>query len=355
MGGTSGSAGTQAYLEWTDNSQNEASFKVYKNGSLIYTTAANAEAYTATGLTPGATYTFYVKAYNATAGLSASSNVLSLKMDDPPAKPTGLTATPLTTTSIRLNWTDNSDNEVDFHIEESSTSGTTGFSQVATVSANVVTYPRTGLVSNTQYWYRVRAHNASGYSAYCTVATAVTLAALAAPTNLALTAAKVGGSYGVEVIFTDNSELEDYHVIQRKTGAGSYADLVSLAPNRTYYHDATAVAGTTYTYQVRAEQGVVDSGYSNEATITVPDTPVAPTGLTVSEYQDTWARLSWTPTTGEDGYSIEQSPDGTTFAEIMRIGPGISSIKVTGLVASTLYYWRVRAYNGAGYSHWASV
>jgi fibronectin type 3 domain-containing protein len=355
LSGYSSTAGTQAPLTWNDNSQNEASFKVYKNGVLLYTTAVNAEAYTATGLTPGATYTFYIKAYNAAAGYSPPSNTLTLTMADPPSKPSGLTAMSLSTTTIRLNWTDNSDNEVDFHIEESAVGPTSDFSEIATVGAKVVTYLRTGRTSNTQYWYRVRAHNASGYSGYCTVATAVTFAAIAAPTNLVCTAAKVGGAYGVECIFEDNSELEDSHIIERKT-TGAFAELVTLAPNRTYYHDTTAAAGTTYTYRVRAKQGVSTySSYSNEAAIAVPDVPTAPTGLAVSEYQDTWIKITWVKTSGEVGYSIEMNTSGGAYSEIARIEAGIESFKKTGLAASILYGFKIRAYNGAGNSSYTSI
>jgi fibronectin type 3 domain-containing protein len=354
LSGYSNAGGTEAPLTWNDNSQNEASFKVYKNGALLYTTAANATSYTATGLTPGATYTFYIKAYNAAAGYSAASNTLELTMADPPAKPSGLTATPTGTTTIRLNWTDNSDNEVDFHVERSATSGTAGFSQIGTVGANVKTYGDTGRTSNTQYWYRVRAHNASGYSGYSNVATAVTFAAIAVPTNLVCTAAKVGGAYGVECIFEDNSELEDSHIIERKT-TGAYAELVTLAPNRTYYHDATAAAGTTYTYRVRAKQGASTySSYSNEAEIAVPDVPAAPTGLAISEYQDTWVKITWVKTSGEVGYSIEMNTSGGAYAEIARIEAGIESFKKTGLAASILYGFKIRAYSGAGNSAYTS-
>lgn len=353
LSGYSNAGGTEAVLSWTDNSQNEASFKVYKNGSLIYTTAANATGYTATGLTPGATYSFYIKAYNATAGYSPASNTLYLTMADPPAKPSDLTATPTATTKVRLNWTDNSDNEVDFHIEKSSTSATAGFSEVTTVGANVTTYEVTSLTSNTQYWFRVRAHNASGYSAYCTVATAVTLAAIAAPTNLTLTAAKVGGSYGVEVLFTDNSELEDYHIIERKESGGSYSVLVSLPPNQTYYHDATVSAGATYYYRVRAKQGASSySSYSDEMSIAVSDVPSTPGSFAVAEYQDTTVRLTWVAVSGTVGYIIYQSDDdGSNYTEIVRIPhAAVTGITVYGLTASTHYHWGIRAYNAKGSS-----
>ncbi|MCX6758826.1 MAG: fibronectin type III domain-containing protein, partial [Candidatus Nealsonbacteria bacterium] len=67
-------------LSWTDNSSNETGFKVYKNGQLIHTTAANETEYTVSSLSSSMTYSFYVKATNA-AGNSASSNTISVETD----------------------------------------------------------------------------------------------------------------------------------------------------------------------------------------------------------------------------------------------------------------------------------
>ena len=51
------------------------------------------------------------------------------------------------------------------------------FAQIATVGANVKTYANTGLSSYTSYYYRVRAYNAAGNSAYSNTASARTLSA----------------------------------------------------------------------------------------------------------------------------------------------------------------------------------
>ncbi len=60
-------------LSWTDNSNNETGFKIYRDGELISTTSANVTSYTDTGLSSSTTYSYYVKAYN-DSGLSAASN-----------------------------------------------------------------------------------------------------------------------------------------------------------------------------------------------------------------------------------------------------------------------------------------
>ncbi|HMN11822.1 MAG TPA: putative glycoside hydrolase [Bellilinea sp.] len=81
-----------------------------------------------------------------------------------PAAPTGLSATASGTDQVDLAWTDNATNETGFTIERS-TDGAT-WAQIAVTAADAESYSDTGLASNTTYYYRVRAVNASGYSAY---------------------------------------------------------------------------------------------------------------------------------------------------------------------------------------------
>lgn len=89
-----------------------------------------------------------------------------------PAAPSSLTATAVSRSQINLSWTDNAGNEDGFKIERS-TDGV-NFTQIATVGANVPTYSNTGLAKNRTYYYRVRAYNSAGNSAYSNTANART-------------------------------------------------------------------------------------------------------------------------------------------------------------------------------------
>ena len=68
---------------------------------------------------------------------------------------------------IHLTWSDGSDNETGFTIDQS-LDGIT-FGTAGTVAANATTFDVTGLIASTSYTYRVRAFNASGNSAYSNV------------------------------------------------------------------------------------------------------------------------------------------------------------------------------------------
>ncbi len=123
----------------------------------------------------------------------------------PPAAPTALTALPASAIQINLTWTDNSTNELGFEIWRS-TDGTT-YTNINTSPAGSTSYSDASLAVNTTYYYKVRAINTAGNSAYTNVAGATTLnnqanAGLVARWNLddgsgTVAADSIGGDNGV--------------------------------------------------------------------------------------------------------------------------------------------------------------
>lgn len=105
--------------------------------------------------------------------------LISGSVPSPPAAPSSLTATTVDSSHINLSWTDNSNNEEVFSIERKITGG--NFATIATVTANSTSYADTALSPSTQYFYRVRAFNQGGYSAYSNEANATTNAVFNPP------------------------------------------------------------------------------------------------------------------------------------------------------------------------------
>lgn len=96
---------------------------------------------------------------------------------NPPAAPSGLAATAVSSSRIDLGWTDNAADESGYDIERSLDG--VSYSLLASVGANVSTFSNTGLTAATTYFYRVAARNASGSSSWSNTASATTQASSA--------------------------------------------------------------------------------------------------------------------------------------------------------------------------------
>jgi hypothetical protein len=90
----------------------------------------------------------------------------------PPAAPTNLTATALSSTRIDLSWMDNATNESAFGILRRTSAD--AWTRIAVVGPNMTAYSDTSVVGGTQYFYRVRAGNSGGQSAFSNTASATT-------------------------------------------------------------------------------------------------------------------------------------------------------------------------------------
>jgi PKD repeat protein len=123
--------------------------------------------------TPG-TYTATLTVTdNGNATGTASKSIL-VSAPAPPAAPTGLAATALSGSSIRLVWANASTSQTSVLVERCKGSGCTNFVQVAAAAGTATTFTDAGLASRTTYTYRVRAQNAGGLSPYSNLASART-------------------------------------------------------------------------------------------------------------------------------------------------------------------------------------
>lgn len=183
-------------------------------------------------------------------GSNLPANAIGGAVVTPPAAPTGLSATAAACNQINLSWTDNADNESGFKIERSLNGST--FSQLATVGANVTAYSDTTVAESTTYWYRVRATNSAGDSAYSNTASASTPtcppAPPAAPTNLTATGIKSGAVLN----WTDNSSNETGFRIYRGTTSSNLSLVATVGANVTTYTNSGLARRTTYYFKVCA-------------------------------------------------------------------------------------------------------
>jgi hypothetical protein len=147
--------------------------------------SADAGSYSLSGTTPtsltttnfsglsvikNASTTFEVGAvYTSGTGGARLSNIQTVITYTPaaPLAPSGLSSSVITTgtsTYVSSGWVDNSNNETGFLIERSLDNVL--FSVVASTTAGITSYNNFGVASGATYYYKVRAFNTGGFSAY---------------------------------------------------------------------------------------------------------------------------------------------------------------------------------------------
>jgi chitodextrinase len=141
------------------------------------------------------------------------------------------------------------------------------------------------------------------------------------------------------------SGVAAYDIYRLDPGNSTRTYLATVGPNKTSYSDATAAAGTAYTYSVdtRDQAGNVATGTAAPLGDVTP--PSAPSNLQGASSGQTGATLSWTASTdnvGVTGYRIYRngSQVGTPTTQ--------TSYNDTGLAAATTYAYTVKAVDAAG-------
>ena len=358
---------SQINLAWTDNASNESGFRIERSAdgatfTEIGVVGSNVTTYASTSLSAATQYWYRVRAYNAT-GQSAYAGPASATTQPAaptaPAAPTNLSATAVSSTQINLTWTDNASNESGFRIERSADGVT--FTEIGVVGSNVTTYANTSLSAATQYWYRVRAYNATGPSAYAGPASATTQPAAptapAAPTNLSATAVS---SSQINLTWTDNASNESGFRIERSADGVTFTEIGVVGSNVTTYASTSLSAATQYWYRVRAYNATGPSAYAGPASATTQPAPPsqppsAPTGL-IGTRQPGRITLTWTDSSSnETGFSIERSLDGLAFSQIATVPQNVSTYVDTSPGATKFVFYRVRAFNLAGNSAYSNT
>ncbi|HWC76047.1 MAG TPA: fibronectin type III domain-containing protein, partial [Blastocatellia bacterium] len=144
-------------------------------GSLVGCTSADFQGaggaeFIQRNLTAGTTYFIVVDGFGGDSGDFSIFFEPSIPLA--PNAPSNLVATALSGAEIRLNWDDNSSNELGFRIERSLDGF--AFNEIATTEPNAEVFNDTTVAANTTYFYRVLAFNNFGNSAPSNVAGATT-------------------------------------------------------------------------------------------------------------------------------------------------------------------------------------
>jgi phosphodiesterase/alkaline phosphatase D-like protein len=346
---------TEAWFEWGNTPELG---QTTPRQTLTPSGAAQAVTAAVGGLTPNTAYFFRVAAGNA-GGTTRGEVETFTTPDVPPTAPSNLTAGAELLT-IHLSWADNSGNEQGFRIERRP-EGSSDWQEIAVVGANVTSFVDAGLALTTRYFYRVRAFNQVGASAYSDEAQAVTpgapLSITDSPSNVTPSSATLHGSVNPRGALTrawfewgTTAQLGNQTPPQTIQGGlpaqGINVVVSGLSPN------------TPFHFRVVAENGV-GTTHGQIRTFTTPDVPpAAPSNLAATAVSASQINLVWTDNSSNElGFRIELCTGAqcSNFAQIDSVAANVTSFQNTGLAPNTSYRYRVRAFNSAGASAYSNI
>ncbi len=325
---------------------------------------ATYEAATLTKLSEGTTYLLKVRAINGdgTPSYWSSELVVTTLKRTAPRAPYNVVALTASANTNDLKWSVGglqdgiTNNRVRIHIYRTSSGEDAGdYKQIADLGPDAESYSDNQAASNTKYWYKVVAVNYQGLSP---VSSIVNAGSPFSPSQLATAMATDAlGNPVIQATWKDNSNDEDSFTLERAIDADFTKEVVKafLTKNTTSAVSLPLEEGLTYYFRVKSSNVNGHLAYSDVTKVSTEITaaPNAPYALKASASSGAVA-LTWGDDSNkEEGFEIERSSDGTTFAKIASTGRNENSY--TDKTASKTAYYRVRAINSKGNSAYSNV
>lgn len=252
-----------------------------------------------------------------------------------------------------IGWTDNSMNEHKFVLERSA-GNEDNFVPIDTLAFDVASAVDGKIASGVTYFYRVKAVNNAGGSAYSNVDALKWTAPPTAPDKLSVEMHTPGEFV---ISWADNSSDEESFILERsETNSQRFVAIDTLATNVTSAQDQHLVSGTTYFYRIKAVNDGGASGYSNIGFLrwTVP--PLAPNGLTVEVQSPGAFLVSWMDNSdNEDSFILERSENNQNFFSIDTLAADVTQVYDHDIVSATTYFYHVKAVNKGGASDYSNT
>ena len=319
------------------------SYRIYRSTSrgsgysLLGTTTATS--YTNTGAKAGTTYYYRVKACNDT-GLSPYSNIVSgqVKSVTPkPSAPVVKIGHSAASGKPMLTW--NAVSGATSYKVYRATSQKGTYSLLGTVTAT--SYTNTGAKAGVTYYYKVKAVNSAGESAFSNVVSGKT-------TVTTLTMGHSASSGKPQLTWKAVSGAASYRVYRATTKNGAYT-VINTTKALTYTNTGAAL-GTTYYYKVEALNAAGKSmGFS--AIVEGKVAPVLAVGYSSVSGKP---QLTWKAVPGATEYQVYRSIQQNSGYSKINTTTATSYVN-TGAKAGTTYYYRIVAVKGTAASDFSNI
>jgi len=341
---------TSVYISW-DQVAAADSYVLTKDGSVLKTVLATE--YTDSSCTSDTSYEYQIAAQNSEGTSANSSAVTVTTLQAAPAAPSGLAVDSTSAYEVTLTWTGVSTAD-DYYIYRADESGG-NFSQVGVVSTT--TFTNTGLSPESVYYYKLKASNSGGKSAYTSEVPAETLAGLSTVTWDDLF---VISDSAIELSWYSVDGASGYRAYRAETSLGPWDNMVYEGGDTTYI-DTSLDAETRYYYRIKAYDSVgvtsplstVESSITYTAPDSVPSAPSVDSNVKVTAET---ATVYWSSVEDAQGYRVYYSTDSAVDSTDPMVGAGgATEITVSGLTSETQYWFAVVAFNTVGDSEFSSV
>ncbi|MFI5377902.1 MAG: fibronectin type III domain-containing protein [Tepidisphaerales bacterium] len=267
-----------------------------------------------------------------------------------PDAPTTLTLTGTASgQNVTLAWTDNSDIEDGFVIEQADDSDPDAYSAVAFAPTDAEAFTVSGpFHPSTTYYFRVSALCGSTLSDPTDALDVLVPAVPEYPTDLTATVdPEQDPQTQITLAWTDNAaDDEDYTVLRSDDGGDTWTT-IALDDHESGYVDTGLDGNCTYIYRVYAANGLGNSGYvvASMDTGALPPTDVTATAISPVKVEVGWTAPSGTAATV---YNVYESTNSSTLGTCVAQGVSETSYICTGLTPDTKYYFHVEADNASG-------
>ena len=298
------------------NGEGLSFFEVYLNGKFIKryelnTDGTNPDIYlTVDSTLLGLRINYYIKVYNSASKSKASDTQENIYVKDKvPDSPANLILT-------KLN---------DF-----------------TLPANYISTDDAGLSAFSDYFYKVRAFNTSGYSGFSNEVSTSSVAG--GPWNLQ---AEAIGASSIHLTWTDFAVNELGFRIERTNPSTTEFELIAISPRgSTEFYDNTVQANTGYIYRIAYYTNTSVSGYSNEVSIATYYTDIdGPSNLSLY-FNSTFnaVMINWENNNEVAKETIIERKTGTSgsYSEIQTVDPDSTYSYDYAISSGQTYIYRLR-------------